>query len=60
MKITNPVLNELYQRVCKELEAKNKTQSEVRTELTKKEKVKNLEEMKSIQIQLRQFPRGLK
>jgi hypothetical protein len=40
MKITNPVLNELYQRVCKELEAKNKTQSEVRTELTKKRKSK--------------------
>ena len=35
MKITNPVLNALYKRVCEQLEAKNKTQSEVRTELTK-------------------------
>lgn len=37
MEITNSVLNELYKRVCKELEAKNKTQSEVRTELIKQQ-----------------------
>lgn len=35
MKITNPVLNELYERVCKQLEKKDKTQAEVKTELTK-------------------------
>ena len=40
MKITNPVLQELYKRVCKQLEAKNKKQDEVRTELTKKRKSK--------------------
>ena len=40
MKIINPVLNELYKRVCKQLEEKAKTQSEVRTELTKKRKSK--------------------
>jgi hypothetical protein len=40
MTITNPVLQELYKRVCKQLEAKNKTQSEVRTELTKQRKSK--------------------
>jgi hypothetical protein len=40
MKITNPVLQELYKRVCKQLEEKNKSQSEIRTELTKKRKSK--------------------
>jgi hypothetical protein len=40
MRIINPVLNELYKRVCKQLEEKAKTQSEVRTELTKKRKSK--------------------
>ena len=40
MTITNPVLQELYKRVCKQLEAKNKKQDEVRTELTKKRKSK--------------------
>ena len=40
MTIKNPVLNELYNRVCKQLEEKAKTQSEVRTELTKKRKSK--------------------
>ena len=35
MKITNPVLQELYKRVCEQLEKKDKTKSEVRTELTK-------------------------
>jgi hypothetical protein len=40
MTITNPVLQELYKRVCKQLEAKNKKQDEVRTELTKQRKSK--------------------
>lgn len=40
MRITNPVLQELYKRVCEQLEKKDKTQSEVRTELTKKRKSK--------------------
>ena len=40
MKITNPVLNALYKRVCEQLEKKNKKQDDVRTELTKKRKSK--------------------
>ena len=40
MKITNPVLNALYQRVCEQLEKKNKTESEIRTDLSKKRKTK--------------------
>jgi hypothetical protein len=40
MEITNPVLNELYKRVCEQLEKKGKKQDEVRTELTKKRKSK--------------------
>jgi hypothetical protein len=42
MMITNPILNELYKIVCEELEKTDKTQSEVRTELTKQRKSKRL------------------
>lgn len=41
MTITNPVLQELYKRVCEQLEKKNKSQSEIRTELTKQRKSKS-------------------
>ena len=40
MKITNPVLNALYKRVCEQLEKKNKTESDIRTDLSKKKKSK--------------------
>jgi hypothetical protein len=40
MRITNPVLQELYKRVCKQLEEKNKSQSEIRTDLSKQRKSK--------------------
>lgn len=35
MKITNPVLSDLYKRICDQLEKKGKARDEVRTELTK-------------------------
>ena len=35
MKITNPVLESLYKRICEQLEAEKKKQSEYRTNLTK-------------------------
>jgi hypothetical protein len=35
MKITNPVLEALYKRICEQLEAEKKKQSEYRTNLTK-------------------------
>ena len=40
IEITNPVLKALYERVCKQLEAKEKSRDEVRTELAKKRKTK--------------------
>jgi hypothetical protein len=40
MKINNPVLSELYKRVCEQLEKKKKTESEIRTDLSKKRKSK--------------------
>ena len=40
MEITNPILKVLYERVCEQLEKKNKTESEIRTDLSKKRKTK--------------------
>ena len=40
MKITNPVLSDLYKRICDQLEKKGKARDEVRTELTKQRKSK--------------------
>ena len=40
MKISSPVLNALYKRVCEQLEKKNKTESEIRTDLSRKRKSK--------------------